>query len=325
MKKMITLITVLLLIFGISISSATAQEQVQAGENVQSTIIIEKEAYDPLTPQMFVFDKDNNLFVSLNSVDNTVDLIQYDGEELRRFSVILVDEYVGRHNVQHIYRPKGVAIYQNYVVFLASHRDSCYLGVLDFKGNIISKQFFAGSANAFSYSNEAKELYIAGAMDDGYDMIVLDASNGINNINLDNAVALQYRKPKMSEEIADKDSTGIGMTVIAMSVVFLSLLMLYLVFKGLGKVFLSRYLKREKAYIKVAVSDRKTAAIPADSEMTGEIYAAVATAIHLYNEELHDMENTVLTINKVSRTYSPWSSKIHGLNTYFFNNRGYKK
>ncbi|MCL2502045.1 MAG: hypothetical protein FWE99_02825 [Bacteroidales bacterium] len=47
------------------------------------------------------------------------------------------------------------------------------------------------------------------------------------------------------------------------------------------------------------------------------LYAAIAAAIHLYGEELHDVENAVLTINKVSRTYSPWSSKIHGLNTYF--------
>ena len=53
------------------------------------------------------------------------------------------------------------------------------------------------------------------------------------------------------------------------------------------------------------------------NDIEGEIYAAIAAAIHLYNEELHDEENTVLTINRISRTYSPWSSKIQGLNTYF--------
>ena len=36
-------------------------------------------------------------------------------------------------------------------------------------------------------------------------------------------------------------------------------------------------------------------------------------AIHLYYSEMHDKENTVLTIDKVSKTYSPWSSKIYGL------------
>ena len=53
------------------------------------------------------------------------------------------------------------------------------------------------------------------------------------------------------------------------------------------------------------------------SDISGETHAAIAAAIHLYNEELHDEENTVLTINRISRTYSPWSSKIQGLNTYF--------
>lgn len=57
--------------------------------------------------------------------------------------------------------------------------------------------------------------------------------------------------------------------------------------------------------------------VPAKPSIDYGVYAAIATAIHLYGEELHDVENAVLTINKVSRTYSPWSSKIHGLNTYF--------
>ncbi|MCL2727092.1 MAG: hypothetical protein FWD56_01760 [Bacteroidales bacterium] len=66
---------------------------------------------------------------------------------------------------------------------------------------------------------------------------------------------------------------------------------------------------------------KRTKKIPevvlAKADVTPGVYAAIAAAIHLYGEELHDVENAVLTINKVSRSYSPWSSKIHGLNTYF--------
>lgn len=49
--------------------------------------------------------------------------------------------------------------------------------------------------------------------------------------------------------------------------------------------------------------------------ITDEVFAAVSTVVHLYitQEEAHDVENTVLTINKVARAYSPWSSKIYGL------------
>jgi len=39
-------------------------------------------------------------------------------------------------------------------------------------------------------------------------------------------------------------------------------------------------------------------------------------AIHLYYSEIHDKESEILTIDKVSRTYSPWSSKIYGLRQF---------
>lgn len=47
--------------------------------------------------------------------------------------------------------------------------------------------------------------------------------------------------------------------------------------------------------------------------MTGEENAAIATALYLFFSELHDEEKYVMTIRKVSRTYSPWNSKIYGI------------
>jgi hypothetical protein len=41
--------------------------------------------------------------------------------------------------------------------------------------------------------------------------------------------------------------------------------------------------------------------------------AAIALAIHMYNKDLHDKENLTITLQKVSRIYSPWSSKIYTL------------
>lgn len=48
-------------------------------------------------------------------------------------------------------------------------------------------------------------------------------------------------------------------------------------------------------------------------EVSGEVYAAIATALYEFGEDTHDVENTVLTIQKVKRNYSPWSSKIYSL------------
>ncbi|MDD2994760.1 MAG: hypothetical protein EOM47_05040 [Bacteroidia bacterium] len=42
--------------------------------------------------------------------------------------------------------------------------------------------------------------------------------------------------------------------------------------------------------------------------------AAIAMALHLYYSEVHDEESAVITIKTVERRYSPWSSKIYGLN-----------
>ncbi|MGM9805217.1 MAG: OadG family transporter subunit [Candidatus Aphodosoma sp.] len=42
--------------------------------------------------------------------------------------------------------------------------------------------------------------------------------------------------------------------------------------------------------------------------------AAIATAIHLYFDDPHDVESGVVTIKTVERRYSPWNSKIYGLN-----------
>lgn len=49
------------------------------------------------------------------------------------------------------------------------------------------------------------------------------------------------------------------------------------------------------------------------SDDTNEIQAAIGLALHLYLNEQHDYEKTILTIQKVIRPYSPWSSKIYML------------
>ena len=42
-------------------------------------------------------------------------------------------------------------------------------------------------------------------------------------------------------------------------------------------------------------------------------YQIIYAALYLFFSELHDEEKYVMTIRKVSKTYSPWSSKIYGI------------
>lgn len=48
-------------------------------------------------------------------------------------------------------------------------------------------------------------------------------------------------------------------------------------------------------------------------ESTDEIAAAIALAISSYKIQMEELENLTLTISKVSKQYSPWSSKIYTL------------
>lgn len=52
--------------------------------------------------------------------------------------------------------------------------------------------------------------------------------------------------------------------------------------------------------------------------ITGETNAAIATALFLYFNEIHDQESNVITIKQVQRRYSPWSSKLYGMNNANF-------
>ena len=52
---------------------------------------------------------------------------------------------------------------------------------------------------------------------------------------------------------------------------------------------------------------------PQNNEMSDEAAAAISLAIHMYKREMHDMESLTITLKKVSRIYSPWSSKIYTL------------
>jgi len=47
--------------------------------------------------------------------------------------------------------------------------------------------------------------------------------------------------------------------------------------------------------------------------ITGEENAAISTALFLFFSEMHDEEKYVMTIRKVSKIYSPWSSKFYGI------------
>ena len=55
--------------------------------------------------------------------------------------------------------------------------------------------------------------------------------------------------------------------------------------------------------------------ITASDESENDELVAAFLALHLYTSEtIHDEESNVLTIERIQRRYSPWSSKIYSMN-----------
>ena len=112
------------------------------------------------------------------------------------------------------------------------------------------------------------------------------------------------------ESFRTLDGNGFVLTLMAMSIVFSALLILSICFYFISKVggLVSRINK-----IRSHGGDPKTVtAEDAPAHDSGEEIAAIVMALHEHLNA-HDQENTILTINKVKKAYSPWSSKIYGL------------
>lgn len=116
--------------------------------------------------------------------------------------------------------------------------------------------------------------------------------------------ASNWQRPFVGEVDTFKaiDPYGIGMTVIAISIVLTALFVLYICFKLIGKIA-----------IRKNTSNTTTTSLTNTDTPTDEEIAAIAMALHLYQKSKHDDENAQLTIKRVTRNYSPWNSKIHNM------------
>jgi len=111
------------------------------------------------------------------------------------------------------------------------------------------------------------------------------------------------------------DSMTWTITVLGWFIVFVALVFLIGVFSTVPKLLnwgVKRSLrKKNKATAKEISSDET-------HEISGETNAAIAMALHMYFNELHDEESNVITIKQVKKRYSPWSSKVYSFNNVNF-------
>ena len=113
------------------------------------------------------------------------------------------------------------------------------------------------------------------------------------------------------EKFQQHDKAGFGMSITAMSVVFSGLVLLYICFRLIGKATVN--FRRKNAMEAKDITCKEEAKEKKLGEAPGEVIAAISLAMHEMQSDVHDMEDTVITITRVKRTYSPWSSKIYTL------------
>ena len=99
---------------------------------------------------------------------------------------------------------------------------------------------------------------------------------------------------------------GITISLVGIVIVFMALFILYKLFQWLSLLISLNIRQKLKREGKLAAGDDDSIMIPADHS------AAIAMALYLYTE-LHDEESNVLTIENVTRIYSPWSSKYYNM------------
>lgn len=105
-------------------------------------------------------------------------------------------------------------------------------------------------------------------------------------------------------DLSKISSDGIFMAMVGYLVVFTALTALYYVFYFLPKLM---NIKRKKK-----IAEQGIEAI-SENDPSGEVNAAIAMALYLYLNEVHDKESNVITIKRVNKVYSPWSSKIYNM------------
>lgn len=100
---------------------------------------------------------------------------------------------------------------------------------------------------------------------------------------------------------------NVNVVVVGYLVVFVALAILYMFFKAVPKVLDAMAKARLRRQGKTVVEESDTL------DMRGPEAAAIAMALHLYLSDQHDEESNIITIKKISRRYSPWSSKLYGM------------
>lgn len=165
-------------------------------------------------------------------------------------------------------------------------------------------------ASAAGYPDEAAEP-VEQTLPDGQVALESDApdSTPVDYVE-ESETARKMTQAEKSRNAAENDKYGGAITIIAMVIVVSALAILSVLFLIFGKVSQALLAKKKRDAHGITPANVPDDHVDVDS---GEAIAAIAAALAEHFGQNHDLEDTILTIRRMKRAYSPWNSKIHGL------------
>lgn len=169
----------------------------------------------------------------------------------------------------------------------------------------------AGFAAPVEIQDSVTESTVCEKLDDQATLIADPTPSEEVNFIEESPIAHKMTQAEKAHNAAVNDSWGGAITIIAMGIVISALVILSLLFLGFGKISESLLAKKKRQTSKI--SAEQAASAEHHEVDSGEAIAAIAAALAEHFSEGHDYEDTILTIRRMKRAYSPWNSKIYNL------------
>lgn len=126
----------------------------------------------------------------------------------------------------------------------------------------------------------------------------------------ESGTAKKMTQAEKAQNAKENDSWGGAITIISMCIVLAALIVLSVLFLGFGKISSALMSRKKMEAHGVTKEDADDHHQDIDS---GETIAAIAMALAEHFSTDHDMEDTIITIKRMKKAYSPWNSKIYNM------------
>ena len=134
-------------------------------------------------------------------------------------------------------------------------------------------------------------------------------SKEVNTVE-ESPLAQRMTQAEKAKNAEVNDKYGGAITIVAMIIVISALAILSVLFLLFGKISTMTQSRRKLQARGMTKDDIDDDHEDVDS---GEVIAAISMALAEHFDARHDIEDTILTMRRIRRAYSPWSSKIYNM------------